>query len=110
MSGMKLPRVNVDCGEDNHVWLPHIALSTTHICRRCNVLGFEDDDGSISPLQENPLSARDIVRLIGHEILWCENNPDPAFTAEYRKGFINGLIQARQIIGEAIHKLKEVKE
>lgn len=39
------------------------------------------------------------AELIALEIKWCEENPDKAFSAEYRKGFINGLIQARYILG-----------
>lgn len=48
----------------------------------------------------------EITHLLGEEILWCERNPDSAFHPEYRKGFVNGLIQARYIVG----KYKSVRE
>lgn len=41
------------------------------------------------------------LAVIEAEILWCNQNPDKAFTAEYRKGFINGLVQARLLITKA---------
>jgi hypothetical protein len=46
------------------------------------------------------LSVEDIVQLIDKEILWCERNPDKALHSEYSKGFVNGLLQAKYLIGE----------
>lgn len=42
----------------------------------------------------------EIMQVLNKEIKWCNENPDPAFHAEYRKGFINGLIQAKYLISE----------
>jgi len=41
-----------------------------------------------------------IIDALNREIIWCNDNPDKAFTAEYRKGFVNGIIQSKYIIGE----------
>lgn len=42
----------------------------------------------------------DIMQVLNKEIEWCNKNPDSVFHAEYRKGFINGLIQAKYLISE----------
>lgn len=42
----------------------------------------------------------EIMQILNKEIEWCNENPDSAFHAEYRKGFINGLIQAKYLISE----------
>ena len=55
------------------------------------------------------LSIVDIMQVIDSEILWCEKNPDKAFTSEYRKGFVNGLIQSKYLISELNKQIKEMK-
>lgn len=45
-----------------------------------------------------PLTTDEIMQVLNDEIMWCEKNPDKAFHAEYRKGFVNGLIQAKYLI------------
>lgn len=40
----------------------------------------------------------DFRKAIESEIKWCEEHPEKAFSSEYRKGFINGLIQAKYIL------------
>lgn len=52
------------------------------------------------------LTSDEIMRILNKEIEWCNENPDSAFHAEYRKGFINGLIQAKYLISEASKKRK----
>jgi hypothetical protein len=44
----------------------------------------------------------EIVRAIDKELQWCFDNPDKAFSEEYRKGFTNGLIQVKYLIGEMV--------
>ena len=44
------------------------------------------------------MKTRDIIQVINKELNWCIENPDEAFPAEYRKGFANGLIQAKYLI------------
>ena len=44
------------------------------------------------------LKVKEIMQILDNEIEWCNENPDKAFHKEYRKGFINGLIQAKYII------------
>lgn len=46
--------------------------------------------------------AASIIEVIGKEIKWCIEHPDDNLSADYRKGFVNGLIQARYLVG-AIH-------
>ena len=46
------------------------------------------------------LEVNDIMQMLNKEIKWCNGNPDKAFHREYRKGFINGLIQAKYLISE----------
>ena len=43
---------------------------------------------------------KDIMQILDKEIIWCEKHPDNTFHKEYRKGFINGLIQAKYLISE----------
>ena len=45
------------------------------------------------------LKLKDIMQILDDEIRWCDDHPDKAFHKEYRKGFINGLIQAKYLIG-----------
>ena len=52
------------------------------------------------------LTTAEIMQILGKEIMWCEENPDRVLSAEYRKGFINGLIQARNLIGEANRQVR----
>ena len=51
------------------------------------------------------MKTRDIIQIIDKELNWCIENPDEAFHTEYRKGFVNGLIQAKYLIVE----LKELR-
>jgi len=49
---------------------------------------------------------KDVMKILDSEIMWCEKHPEKAFTKEYRKGFINGLIQAKYLIAQ-INKLED---
>jgi hypothetical protein len=49
------------------------------------------------------LKYAEIIQVLENEIKWCLDNPDKAFSAEYRKGFINGLIQAKYLTTELAH-------
>lgn len=57
-----------------------------------------------------PLTVAEIMQALNGEILWCEQNPDKAFHAEYRKGFVNGLIQAKYLITGAEEMLGDEPE
>ena len=50
---------------------------------------------------------KNIIKLIDSEIKWCEENPTKAFSKEYRKGFINGLIQAKYLIDNLQRAINE---
>lgn len=52
-------------------------------------------------------TASAFMDMIGREILWCNEHPDKAFTAEYRKGFVNGLIQARLLIKQVCDEIEK---
>lgn len=47
------------------------------------------------------------AETIGKDILWHEQSIDTVLSADYQKGFINGLIQARYLIGEMSRKIRE---
>jgi len=53
---------------------------------------------------EDPDNIETLIQAINQEILWCIDNPDRTYHKEYRKGFINGLVQAKYIITE-IYKM-----
>jgi hypothetical protein len=42
----------------------------------------------------------DFKKLIKEEIKWCEENPNSNLSEEYKKGFIQGLKQALNFIGQ----------
>lgn len=44
----------------------------------------------------------DQIKLLDAEIKWCIEHPDDAFHKEYRKGFVNGLIQAKYLLTSAV--------
>ena len=44
------------------------------------------------------LKLDDIIEILNTEIVWCLDHPEKAFHKEYRKGFTNGLIQAKYLI------------
>lgn len=46
------------------------------------------------------IKLEDIMEILNAEIKWCNEHPDKAFHTEYRKGFINGLIQSKYLINE----------
>ena len=46
------------------------------------------------------INSDDLAQLIDQEIRWCIDNPDKALHKEYQKGFINGLIQAKYLLGQ----------
>lgn len=50
------------------------------------------------------------IGLIAKEILWHEQNPDRALSKEYQKGFINGMIHLRQLLGEVHAIVNDVDE
>lgn len=41
---------------------------------------------------------REVIEVISKELDWCNKNPMPQFSDEYRNGFRNGLIQARYLV------------
>ena len=53
------------------------------------------------------LTKAEIIQILDKEIKWCIDNPNEAFHAEYRKGFINGLIQAKYLITEASKEINK---
>lgn len=69
-----------------------------------NALRRERVERELAQLEKNITES--YMQAINSEILWCEKYPDPAFHAEYRKGFINGLIQAKYLI----QKVREESE
>lgn len=40
----------------------------------------------------------EVIDTLEEETKYCIDNPDKAFSTEYRKGFINGLIQAKSMV------------
>lgn len=56
------------------------------------------------------MQLNEIMQVLNKEIEWCNENPDTAFHAEYRKGFINGLIQAKYLISEVSNMSNEKKD
>jgi hypothetical protein len=46
------------------------------------------------------LQSSDILRLIDHELEWCNSNPSTV-SEEYRNGFIKGVEQVKYLIEEA---------
>lgn len=40
------------------------------------------------------------IQAIDKDARWHLENPDRALSKEYQKGFVNGLIQAKYLIGE----------
>ena len=53
------------------------------------------------------LELKDVIEILNTEINWCIDNPDKAFHKDYRKGFTNGLIQAKYLIVEFQEKIKK---
>ena len=53
------------------------------------------------------MGKKKVIEILNKEIKWCNEHPDKAFHKEYRKGFINGLIQAKYLIVEFNKSLKE---
>lgn len=49
------------------------------------------------------LKYAEVIQVLENEIKWCVNNPDATFHSEYRKGFINALIQAKYLVTELAH-------
>ena len=47
----------------------------------------------------------ELCAIIDKEIVWCEKHRNP-FTIKFENGFINGLSQAKRLIGKA----KEIAE
>lgn len=60
-----------------------------------------NDERGMMNKRKSPLTLDEVMQVLNKEIEWCNKNPDPTFHAEYRKGFINGLIQAKYLISEA---------
>lgn len=56
------------------------------------------------------LNNNEAVELIGKEILWHEQNPDKALSKEYQKGFVNGMIHVRQLLGSAASAVSQDSE
>ena len=42
----------------------------------------------------------DIIKMLDAEIRWCFDNPDEKLSKDYRKGFTNGLVQAKYLMNE----------
>lgn len=49
------------------------------------------------------VSERDdiFIDVLNQEIKWCMDNPDGVLSKDFQKGYINGLIQAKYLIGMA---------
>jgi hypothetical protein len=45
------------------------------------------------------VSGFEVADVLAKEISWHEDHPDKSLSIEYQKGFVNGLIHARQTIG-----------
>lgn len=101
------------CG-GSHVYVAHyqgrVGTQWRATCGHCNAqTGFAGSpDAAIDAWNRRTEQgyAESYMQAINSEILWCEKYPDPAFHAEYRKGFINGLIQAKYLI----QKVREASE
>lgn len=53
------------------------------------------------------MKAEDILQLIKAEIKWCREHPmEEDVTAEFREGFISGLMQAEYLASRAIPNSK----
>lgn len=87
-------------------------------CPNCDVhltsLGLCPECGTRYEFDENApivlLRYIDIVQILDKELRWCIENPDKTFHKEYRKGFWNGLIQAKYLVTELAHIQKEINE
>lgn len=42
----------------------------------------------------------EVIEILSKELDWCNKNPMPQFSDEYRNGFRNGLIQARFLVSQ----------
>lgn len=101
------------CGE-SHVFVARyperIGTQWRATCGHCNAqTGFAGSpDAAIDAWnrRERQEDTEPYIQAINSEILWCEKYPGPAFHAEYRKGFVNGLIQAKYLI----QKVREVRD
>jgi hypothetical protein len=72
---------------------------------RTLVYALEIDAENVA-LDDCDVNLAAVMQALGAEIAWCEAHPDKAFHAEYRKGFVNGLIQARYLIAASKSQLK----
>lgn len=46
------------------------------------------------------ISIKEVIEIVGKEILWHEGNADKQLSMAYQKGFINGMIHIRQLLGQ----------
>ena len=46
------------------------------------------------------VSGFEVSDFLAKKIAWHEQNPDKSLSDEYRKGFVSGLIHARQTVGD----------
>ncbi len=51
-----------------------------------------------------------LYEVIDKELRWCFEHPDPTLKAEYRKGFTNGLIQAKYLIQQIADAMRRGEE
>lgn len=56
------------------------------------------------------VSGLEVADVLAKEIAWHESNPDTSLSTEYRKGFVNGMIHARQTIGDMRSAINEGDE
>jgi len=76
---------------------------------------FDNEGGSLENMTEEGhytssenapdkrIKYAELIQVLENEIKWCVANPAPSFHAEYRKGFTNGLIQAKYLVNELAH-------
>lgn len=79
-----------------HFW--HCPSCDSHLTS----LGLCPECGTRYEFEENIpfilLRYAEIIQVVDKELRYCLENPDMAFHREYRKGFQNGLIQAKYLI------------
>lgn len=67
----------------------------------CEVMAIEHFD-TIKDIKKS------IIEIIDNEIKWCNKNDDKALSSDFKKGFTNGLIQAKYLIHEVFEIDKNI--
>lgn len=63
----------------------------------------EQNKSRLADAPEPLLRYSEVIKILENEIKWCVDNPDKGFNAEYNKGFINALIQAKYLVTQLAH-------